>query len=286
MRARGAIAIAALLAACSSNESAPVSSDAGARDASVDVEPTPREQYDWSCLGQVSLPPPSSPTIAVNLTLLGVTAFPAKDVPVRACPDPADGTCAGGIAQSTDTDGKTTFDLPAGTGGVTGYFETNEPGEVVDLHFIPLPIVASPHEHSRVQWRGNELRVVAESVGITVEFATKGHVLFQAHDCRSGAFARYNAPNKINPHAGGVRFTLDPLPPGVITAYVVHDPNAHVSTTATETADDDGTGAFLNVPPGVYTVIGTLAATGQRIGSQRIHVRANAMSLLILAPTP
>lgn len=286
MRWKGGIVAFVLLAACSSSERAPTSSDAGEAAIDAGAKPIVREQYDWSCLGQVSLPPPSTPTIAINLTLLGVTAFPAVDVPVRACPDPVDATCAGGVAQTTDSAGKTTFDLPAGTSGVSGYFETNEPGELVDLHYIPLPIVASPHEHSRVQWRGNELRVVAESAGITVDLATKGQVLVQAHDCRSGAFAQYNAPNRVNPHAGGVRFTLDPMPKGVITAYVVHDPNAFVSTTATETADDDGSGAFLNVPPGIYTVTGTLAATGQRIGTQRIHVRANAMSLLILAPTP
>lgn len=285
MRARGGV-VAALLAACSASESAPRASDAGAPAVDAGAEPIVREQYDWSCLGNVTLPPPSSPTMSVNLTLLGVTSAPAADVPVRACPDPTDASCASAVAKTTDRDGKTTFDLPAGTTGVTGYFETTEAGEVVDLHFVPLPIIASPHEHSRTQWRGNELRIAAESADVKVEFATKGHVLFQAHDCRSSAFAKYNAPNRINPHPGGVHVTLDPLPPGVVTAYVVHDPNPHVSLAATETADEEGTGGFLNVPPGVYTVTGTLAATGQRIGAQRIHVRANAMSLLILAPTP
>jgi hypothetical protein len=86
--------------------------------------------------------------------------------------------------------------------------------------------------------------------------------------------------------AGGVTFALEPMPAGVLVAYVEIEPHARVRTDIDETADGYGGGAFMNVPPGGYTVSAKRKSTGERIGSQRIHVRADTFSLLVFVPTP
>jgi hypothetical protein len=76
------------------------------------------------------------------------------------------------------------------------------------------------------------------------------------------------------------------MPAGVITAYVELVPRARVRTDIDETAAGYGGAGFLGVPPGVYTVTGTRKSTGERIGSQLIHVRADAFTMLVVVPAP
>lgn len=267
--------------ACSTRFSSDATADAGTSDAAPVVHGG--QDNDWSCLGRVTLPAPTSTSIAVSFSVVGIDNQPASGVKVRACPDPTDATCVNGsAAQTTDAEGAASFDVAP---GFAGYFEAMEQNDVTDLHFVPMPIVSSPHRHGRVEWRGTDVQLLLETVDLSIDDA-KGQVLVQTQDCRSHHFPQYNAyPPDPTVLAGGVRVTLDPMPAGVVLAYVVGTPHLHVSREATET-DDYGGAGFVNVPPGTYTVTGTRAETGERIGSQRIHVRANAFSLLVLTPTP
>lgn len=110
----------------------------------------------------------------------------------------------------------------------------------------------------------------------------------QAADCDHSGMPGKPAAVWSPPYvlAGGVTFALDPMPEGVLTAYGEIEPHARIRTDIDETADGSGGGAFLNVPAGVYTVTGTRKSTGERIGSQRVHVRADAFSLLMVVPSP
>jgi hypothetical protein len=111
----------------------------------------------------------------------------------------------------------------------------------------------------------------------------------QAHDCHSPVLPGWVPPAEgegVDARAGGVTMRLEPMPAGVITAYVELVPRARVRTDIDETADGYGGAGFLGVPPGVYTVTGTRKSTGERIGSQLIHVRADAFTMLVVVPAP
>jgi len=267
------------LAACSSSKSDPVTPE----DAGVEAGPVQGTFNDWSCLGEVTLPAASSDPIDVSLLLLGpVGGTPAAGVHVRACPDPKDETCAGGSTPAdTDPNGRVTLAVTKGFGG---YFEATEANDTTDLHFNVNPFFAS-HPSDRQEWHSTELRFVLDPIPLAID-TTRGQILMQAQDCRSHTLPQNNDFSRPSPLAGGVRFVLDPMPAGVVLGYAVATPQGRISTTATETEDDVGLGGFINVPPGRYTVTGIRAATGERIGSQSIHVRADTFSMLIVAPTP
>jgi hypothetical protein len=272
-----------LAAACSSNESAASSpSDAGA-----DSGSHKGDANDWSCLGTLSIRAPDSATMTVDFAIGSVIdSVPAANVSVRACPDRLDPTCAGGTASViTDQAGHALFDV---AGGFDGYFEATETGDVTNLHYPSFPFYRAKDDHQRAEWRIGDLRLVADPIGFSFDPA-KGQILVEAQDCRSSSLPGWVPPqpgNEIDPRAGGVTMRLEPMPAGVITAYGEQEPHARVRTDIDETADGYGGMGFLNVPPGVYTVTGIRKSTGERIGSQRIHVRAETFSMLILGPTP
>jgi hypothetical protein len=271
----GAVALA--MGACSSSSTSNgTASDAGASDAGE-----VRTEYDWSCLGKVTLPPPAASTLSVNLTIEDYRSLGLANADVRACPDPTDATCAAGTtAKKTDANGKVTIDVPAGTAGFAGYFEAVDPTDVTSLHFVPDPFVKTPINHGRGTYRAADLKILTDSIGVTID-ATRGHILVQVQDCLSKALPQNDLA--MSPVAGGVTLTLDPMPAGVVLAYVT---KSVVSKTATETYDGSGAAGFINVPPGIYTVTGKRAKTGERVGSLKVHARAGAHSMLILAPTP
>ncbi len=274
--------------ACSNDATSPAPAPVDAGDAAADVVHG-GSSNDWSCVGKVVLPAAPASPLVVDLFLGGLADGKGiSGLKVRACSDRGDAPCAAGSpAKTTGSDGRALFDVAA---SFDGYFEAVEAGEMTNLHYVPLPVVNTPHIHGRAQWRSTELRLVAEELGITIDPA-KGHILVQAQDCRSRSFPAIN-PLPVDPdalpveRAGGVTLTLDPLPAGVTPGYIVTTPKLRVRKDATETADGIGDGGFLNVPPGVYKVTGTRAATGEKLGTQRVVVRADTNTMLILTPRP
>jgi len=106
---------------------------------------------------------------------------------------------------------------------------------------------------------------------------TYGGVLFFAHDC---------VPALGVGEGAGVHVTVDPAnatdatnPVGYVNQGIQFDP------TATSTFPY-GVGFILNVPPGRVTLTATREATQQFIGRTQIWVRADASTVVDLAPTP
>jgi len=185
----------------------------------------------------------------------------------------------------TDADGHAPLTV---AGGFDGYFEAVEPGDITNLHYLAFPFSKAKDTHARAEWRAGDLRIIADSIGFTFDVA-RGHILVQAQDCRSSSLPGWVPPapgNEIDPRAGGVTMRLDPMPPGVLVGYVELEPHARVRSDIDETFDGNGGMGFLGVPPGVYTVTGIRKKTGERVGSQQVHVRADAFTMIILAPTP
>jgi hypothetical protein len=286
-RARGAkrLAILVVVAACSSNESN-VSTGTPASDAGVtDAAARPGDANDWTCLGKVVLPAHDTPVSMDFSIASAVNGTPTAGAAVRACPGREDATCANAVGPlTTDADGHAMFEVPA---GFDGYWEAVEPDGYTALHFMPFRVWRSPDIHARVQWHFDELKLLTDTIGLAFD-TTKGHVLMQATDCDFSGMPGNPVAATSPPYAraGGVTFALEPMPPGVNAAYVEIEPHARVRTDLDETADGYGGGAFMNVPPGIYTVSAKRKSTGERIGSQRIHVRADTFSLLVVVPSP
>lgn len=277
--ARGsALVFALLVTACSTPTPTPIAADAS----DEDVASGP--QNDWSCLAKVAIPPPEGATADVTFNASDTRGKPVANVDVRACPDPEDPSCANATpTKKTDADGNAVIAVPLGAKGFTGYFEATEAGDAPNLHFVPNPIWTTTAAHQRVQWRAAELKLLTDTVAVSLD-AAKGSILFQTQDCHSKSLPNQAlAPSAV---AGGVSLSIEPMPAGASVAYVVPTPTFHITLQATATADGNGSGGFLNVPPGVYTITGKREKTGERIGAQRVHVRAGALSLVILAPTP
>ncbi len=276
---RAAFALALVATACTTSTSMPTVSDAG--DADVGAS---GPQNNWTCLGKVKIPPPEGATSSVTFNATDTRGKPVANVDVRACPDREDPTCANATASTkTDADGNAVITVSLGSGGFNGYFEAVETGDSPNLHFVGNPIWLANATHQRVEWRAAELKLLMDTIGVSVDPA-KGTILFQTQDCNSRSLPTDPlAPNGL---AAGVSLSLEPMPAGVSLGYAVPTPTFHISLQATATVAGNGGGGFINVPPGVYTITGKLEKTGERVGSQRVHVRAGAMSLVILAPTP
>jgi hypothetical protein len=269
-----------VVAACSKQQEpvAPVA------DAGADATTRQGDANDWSCLGKVSFPALSSSTASVTFKITDPLGRPSADIPVRACPARDDAMCSAGTAKvTTDSNGEAMFDVPA---DFDGYWEAIEP-TTTDLHFVPFRQFRSPDFQWRVEWHFDELRLLTDPLGVKFD-TTRGHVLIEAHDCRVAGLPGVDKPPGTTPEsiAGGVTFVLDPMPPGVVTGYSEVEPHALIRTDLDETQDGAGGGGFLNVPPGVYTVTGIRKSTGQRISTQRIHVRADSFSDVLVVPTP
>ena len=283
MRVSGELFIAIGLVACSSSESPPAPADAGsAADAGA---ARPGDANDWTCLGKVVVPDLATPS-SIDFSIgSAVNATPTVGATVRACPNREDATCANAVGPATtDAQGHAVVEVPP---TFDGYGETIEEGGYSALHCMPFRVWRTADNHSRVQWHFDELKLLTDPIDFVFD-TTKGHVLMQATDCDFSGLPGKPLASNSPPwsRAGGVTFVLDPMPAGVTAAYVELEPHQRVRTDIDYTAEGYGGGAFLNVPPGVYTVTGKRKSTGERIGTQRIHVRADTFSLLNVVPTP
>lgn len=274
-------------ASCSSSTPSATPDDAGT-DAGADVVHHGGELNDWACLGKVTYPPATSAPAVVELTVASpVGDVAAKNLRVRACPDRGDPSCAAGTpTQVTNDQGRATITVAS---GFDGYFESLEAGDVTNLHHVAVPILNTPHYADRVEFRAADLKLLTDTFDFALD-SSKGQILVQAQDCNARSFPEKNQPFDplfaARALAGGVTFAIDPKPAGVTIAYVVLEPKAKVRVDVTETADGYGGAGILNVPAGLYIVTATRAATGERIGAQRVVVRADTFSNVVLTPSP
>ena len=107
-------------------------------------------------------------------------------------------------------------------------------------------------------------------VGKANAYDSVGHgiVFLTARDCNQKPLA-------------GIAFSTsatDPLQRLFVTS------NGQLTTNTT--TGEVGSGAFVNVPPGIHTFTAEFAATKKRLGSTRILVRAGAVTSVDILPSP
>ncbi len=226
---------------------------------------------DWSCLGSVIW---GTPTLA-SLDILGtaldyVTGAPVAGATARACAR-TDAACATPLDEgTTDAAGQVTLTVPLGTTGFDGYFEVSMTGYVTTLRYTVEPITEMPPESGRMVQIVDlgTFALLAASLGVTPDPA-RGHLVINALDCTPF-------------YAAGVSLAVDTADSGSTRIYMV---GGLPSTTATET-DASGAAGFVNLPTGPASVSTTLVSTSEAIGSTDIDIRAGAICIFAITPTP
>lgn len=276
------LAAAALLFGCSSSSSSNPPTDAGTADAQA-AAPLDR-LADWSCLGKVTVPPPTVATAAVDVGLSDpYSNAPVKGANVKGCAR-TDRECASPFETATSGESGVAFlkQVPLGTAGFDGFFDVQVGSEIPNINFDGTTVVRKA-AYARQYWGDAQLATLFSSAVVKRDPAL-GTIGIQAHDCK-------DVPNGVpcggtegcsSYYPGAVTFTIDVKDPRVVQGYI--DSTGTLSQKAVVTSALIGTGGFLNVPPGPVTVTARVAATGQVVGTYSIFTRAGAISLLIAGP--
>jgi hypothetical protein len=224
-----------------------------------------RASGDWTCIGRVSPPAPSSPFTVAQYFLDQQSLLPLPGLSVELC-SASDPQCAQPLRQATTDDaGACSLEVPGlafpgyfhvhGTSGAAQYDAVvyHRPLLTAEKQFVPsVGTVAS----------------LAESVGAPLD-PTRGALYLVARDC-SGV------------SAAGVSFTASTADQASVTFYVVEGiPSLSTSQTAPL-----GQGGIANLRPGYTKVTATINGLCSAYGRIDVLVRAGAITLTNFPPTP
>ena len=226
---------------------------------------------DWTCLGSVTWPTPLLTTIDMTGTVQDyLTDAPIAGATVKVCAR-TDTDCTAPLDEgTTDALGEAVVTVPLGSTGFDGYFDIAAAGYVPALRYTVDPITSVPSAAASTAplITTTTFAMLAGAAGITIDPA-RGHLILTAMDCEP-AFA------------AGVALTVDTADSSSTRLYMV---GGLPSTTATET-DVSGGAGYVNLPAGAATVSTSLAATSDAVGSTDINIRAGAIAMFTMPPTP
>jgi hypothetical protein len=205
---------------------------------------------------------------------------PLAGLPVRACPESYDSTCANGTPwQTTNDAGLSTFTL---LNSFDGFFEFDPDAGLFTTSFWPGLMVAGDTTATIGATTLplaaiGELQAVLPGVHIDGEAdGGLGHVLLTVYDCQDHSAPGVSfTPSSTAPAGGGYATQL------FYTASAGGPGMELPSTTATKT-DNSGTGGILNVPTGLLTVAVTQASTGRQVGVVNVLVPPGRAAAAIL----
>ena len=230
---------------------------------------------DWSCLGHVTWPPTTVPTVTYDLHVVDYqTGVSVPDVRGAVCgvSDP-DCTKPRG-AFMADASGQVPVTTPSGFTGYTQLEAAPDAGYVAELLFHYPPAVQSldpAWDYSVVMLPAGLLNMLSLAVGPPFD-TSRGVIYAEPYDCAD------------NP-APGVSFTISPADSKATPFYEVDgNPTGQPTATATSAGPAVG-GGFVNVAPGLVTFVAH--AGGQTVATVSIDVRRNGFTYLKhLVPTP
>lgn len=239
---------------------------------------------DWSCLGQSTAAPGTSP-VTVSLTtynaldqvetsgavnsgtdLTLVTYTPVGGLAVAAC-DSLDSQCASPVAATTSDDGGVaSLSVPD---NFAGYFQITGTGmSAEDVYLGALPTSGATFAAPAPTFSVIALSLLATGLGVPSDLdAGAGALVFEAYDCADRL-------------AVGVAFQT---PGTVIGKNVVEwyaDTNQIPVTSLSQTTGR-GMGGVMNVPAGAATVNAVVASSSHPIGSASVIVRAGDLTTVL-----
>ena len=254
----------------------------------------------WGCLGHVVMGTPQSATVKVSVPFWDlIRMVPINDVAMRTCTK-LDVTCSRPTqsAVPADSDGIVMLDVPALFDGYGQVFSLNnaDSGEVdasgdagdvgdaaseagdangVPSKYVPSLVFFNPPlvrdtTYNRVPlFVPNDIKVLAAVQGNSWDEQHFGMAFVGALDCAGKPAAGVAWEPSITDAMTKRFYYFNGLPD-----------EAAVST------DSTGFAGLLNAPPGTITFTARVQATGQKIGSATMLVRAGVASYTYLAPVP
>lgn len=232
---------------------------------------------NWACVGHVEWPEISIQTQNLTVQFKDVLTGATEDgITVSMCGG-TDTTCPEPVSsKQTDAQGYVTLNDPLWTDqslGLNGFLDIQSPDLYPTLIYwgfpltevqgaIAVPIPAFSLEDWSLIWQG----------GLD---PTRGVILAVAVDC-------FGSP------APGVALTLSSAPDaGAPNVFYLSGSSPTIAISLTDTTtESNGTGAFVNVPPGPVDVIATPAGIGRPSSRVSVSVRAGTLTEVSLAPTP
>ena len=201
---------------------------------------------------------------------LGAPGTPPQNLTVDLC-NKLDVSCGGPIDTFVpDGNGAIALDLaPTFKGYLLVHAQVNDPP--VDIHptlvFFEKPVVIPGVQQVIRVIDTKSLENLSKAQGVTLD-PERGISIVLASDCD-------------DKRAAGVRFESDSLDEQTVP---YHFNGALPDPDATQT-DDQGSGGFINMPIGDFTVRSTIAGTGRFIGTNSFLSRAGTLSYVSLGPT-
>lgn len=217
----------------------------------------------WGCAGSPAILNPDAGTtfVASIVVFDGESQEPLPGVQATLCAK-LDVDCTSPLASpiTSDSNGLVSFNVP---GGFNGYLELTSSTIVPTLYFFNPPIVSnttSPQDVSLLQ--PADVMGLGEGAGVTL-LSDRGIIILTALDCQG------------NP-APGVDFSVSNGDPMTAVFYAVGMlPQNDAGAPCTGIS---GYAGLANVPPGLAAVTGTLLATGEKLGTVSLFVRAGSVT--------
>jgi hypothetical protein len=238
---------------------------------------------DWACVGHVTWPSPKSPTVTLTEKIVdNQSGSPVSGLNVSIC-----NGCP----------------CPSPSNPLLGDAQTDDAG----IYSVQIP---NPSGIGNIGLNGCAQYHPDPDSGITPEFAYWGYPLSEAQavDTATSTEGRTITSEETASIYGVFGVPLDPTGAPWLTLFVLDclgslasgvqitiQPNAQVpefynvpggaSLTATQTSSQ-GSGGFLNVPPGQYTVTATPLSLGKPASQIVVNVQAGTVTGALMFPTP
>lgn len=239
----------------------------GAFAATVCVESFCQAKADpkWGCLGNVTAPDGGAGPFRAGLRLVdAITQQPLAGVQGQPCRK-LDVACSAPLAEAktSDADGVLTFLVER---GFDGYVSLTDPRYAPTLYFINPPIFSDREPKLLTLSSPGVMALFAQQIGAQV-LPDRGDIFLVAEDCQGNA-------------TEGVSYATTSADSSTLTFYVV----GMLPTAKTQGTDATGFGGLVNVPTGVVTVSGTVAAAGRNVANLGLLVRASTVTYTSMVP--
>jgi hypothetical protein len=224
----------------------------------------------WSCLGTTIAPvEDATKTISMAAGVTDFTMKPLTGMTVNVCYR-VNPLCDSPVvpAMTTDANGMVAWTMPY---AARVFLMVTGPGYLQALSFLDPPPTSAQTAAVTLLTAG-QVQGFAALVGDNYD-QSKGILFVTAEDCRFG------------PPAAGVHYQLtlpnDASASNLLPFYVT---NGSPDCAATETTSD-GSGGYVNVPPGLVGLTGVLPAMGNAVmATNELQVASGAVTYAVLEP--
>lgn len=233
----------------------------------------------WGCLGNVKQPSFPKPKVVVSIPLIDLTTKkPVTQIDAKPC-GKTDVACMNPIGPTVQPNmsGILTFTVDA---GFDGYIELKSnvppPDGSMYPNYIPSLIFFNPPLSDDTIYltvplvSPTALALLAQQFGNQID-PMMGSPFQATYDCTNKPADGVSVAIDLKSDAGNTR-----------TFYFVNG----LPTEAVSQTDSTGYSGFINVPPGIRNVTGTLADGGKYVGKISVLVRPSTITYSVLPPTP